>query len=59
MREIGGMGGIAGMVRGGTPRAFAICALIAVATAGCTRIDNALASVPIFAFMHEAPSFDP
>lgn len=26
---------------------------------GCTRIDNALAAVPIFAFMHNAPSFDP
>lgn len=26
---------------------------------GCTKIDNALAKVPIFAFMHEAPSFDP
>lgn len=28
-------------------------------TAGCTRIDNALASVPFFAFMRSAPSFDP
>lgn len=27
--------------------------------AGCTRIDNALASIPIFAFMRDAPSFDP
>jgi hypothetical protein len=26
---------------------------------GCTRIDNALASVPVFAFMRNAPSFDP
>ena len=26
---------------------------------GCTRIDQTLAKVPIFAFMHDAPSFDP
>jgi mono/diheme cytochrome c family protein len=30
-----------------------------VGAAGCTRIDNALASIPIFAFMRSAPSFDP
>jgi mono/diheme cytochrome c family protein len=41
------------------PRAWALLALLAVAAPGCTRIDNALASVPIFAFMREAPSFDP
>jgi mono/diheme cytochrome c family protein len=35
-------------------------ALASLATApGCTRIDNALASVPVFAFMRSAPSFDP
>jgi mono/diheme cytochrome c family protein len=27
-------------------------------TAGCTEIDNTLARVPIFAFMHESPAFD-
>lgn len=26
---------------------------------GCTDIDNALASVPIFAFLRESPAFDP
>lgn len=35
---------------------LAVLSLIAPA---CTRIDNALASVPIFAFLREAPSFDP
>jgi mono/diheme cytochrome c family protein len=34
-------------------------ALITLAAPSCTRIDNALAAVPIFAFMREAPSFDP
>lgn len=36
--------------------------LVAAATllaSGCTRIDNALASIPIFAFMRESPAFDP
>jgi mono/diheme cytochrome c family protein len=33
--------------------------VLTVALPGCTKIDNALAQVPIFAFMHEAPSFDP
>jgi mono/diheme cytochrome c family protein len=28
-------------------------------TTSCTQIDNALASVPVFAFMRNAPSFDP
>ena len=27
--------------------------------AGCTQIDNALAAVPVFAFLRESPSFDP
>lgn len=39
-------------------RTFAIVALIGVVP-GCTQIDNALASVPIFAFMRSAPSFGP
>ena len=34
-------------------------ALITLLVPGCTRIDNALASVPIFSFLREAPSFDP
>ena len=34
-------------------------ALLSIAPAGCTRIDNALASVPIFAFLRESPFFDP
>ena len=33
------------------------CALLA--TTGCTRIDDALASVPFFAFMRSSPAFDP
>jgi len=28
-------------------------------TTACTQIDNALARVPVFAFLREAPSFDP
>jgi mono/diheme cytochrome c family protein len=40
-------------------RALAIFAFIGIASGGCTQIDNALASVPIFAFMRSAPSFDP
>jgi mono/diheme cytochrome c family protein len=38
---------------------WAVLALITLASSACTRVDNALASVPIFAFMREAPSFDP
>ncbi|HEX2167482.1 MAG TPA: cytochrome c [Longimicrobiales bacterium] len=38
---------------------WAAVALVTLTAPGCTRIDNALASVPIFAFMREAPSFDP
>jgi mono/diheme cytochrome c family protein len=34
-------------------------AALALASGGCTMLDNALASVPIFAFLREAPSFDP
>ena len=39
--------------------AWAALTAITLLAPGCTRIDNALASVPIFAFMREAPSFDP
>lgn len=38
---------------------WAVVALSSVVTPACTKIDNALASVPIFAFLREAPSFDP
>lgn len=42
------------------PRAaWAAVAVVTMLAPGCTRIDNVLASVPIFAFMREAPSFDP
>lgn len=34
-------------------------AVISLSAPACTRIDNVLASVPIFAFLREAPSFDP
>lgn len=41
-------------------RRLAVVALLSLtAGAGCTRIDNALASVPVFAHMRSAPSFDP
>ena len=33
--------------------------LVALAASGCTALDNALASIPIFAFMRESPGFDP
>jgi mono/diheme cytochrome c family protein len=42
-----------------TRAAWAALGVITLIAPGCTRIDNALASVPIFAFMREAPSFDP
>jgi mono/diheme cytochrome c family protein len=37
----------------------AVAVLAIIAGSGCTRIDDALASVPIFAFMRNSPSFDP
>lgn len=36
-----------------------VVALAALASTGCTRIEEAMASVPFLNFMHEAPSFDP
>lgn len=36
-----------------------LAAGLAFGSAGCTRIDNALASVPFLAFMRNAPAFDP
>lgn len=32
---------------------------LALVPSGCTRIDNALASIPFLAFMRDSPSFDP
>ncbi len=32
---------------------------LAIASAGCTVLDNLLASVPVFSFLRDAPSFDP
>lgn len=40
-------------------RALVVLAASTTAVSACTRIDNALARVPIFAFMRSAPSFDP
>jgi mono/diheme cytochrome c family protein len=34
-------------------------AAVTLVTGACTQIDNMLASVPVFAFLREAPSFDP
>jgi mono/diheme cytochrome c family protein len=34
-------------------------ALLSLSASACTQIDNALAKVPIFAFLREAPFFDP
>jgi len=39
--------------------ALGALALVTLFAAGCTRVDNALASVPIFSFLREAPAFDP
>jgi mono/diheme cytochrome c family protein len=36
-----------------------LAAALALGTGGCTRIDNALASVPFLSFMRNAPSLDP
>lgn len=54
-------GGNAGASR---PRAARVASPLAALLAllpivGCTEIDDALASVPIFAFMRESPAFDP
>jgi mono/diheme cytochrome c family protein len=39
---------------------LAAALLLALATGtACTQIDNALASVPVFAFMRSSPAFDP
>lgn len=36
-----------------------LAALLALGMGGCTRIDNAIASVPFLAFMRNSPAFDP
>jgi mono/diheme cytochrome c family protein len=38
---------------------LSVAALLPVLAAGCTRVDNTLAKVPIFAFMHRSPGFSP
>ncbi|HEX6309054.1 MAG TPA: cytochrome c [Longimicrobiales bacterium] len=45
--------------RARTRAAWAALGIVTVLGSGCTRIDNALAAVPIFSFLREAPSFDP
>lgn len=52
-------GGYAMRPRAGTRALWSALAVLTIALSGCTKIDNALAKVPIFAFLHEAPSFDP
>jgi len=47
------------MTHRGRIRALATFALVGVTAGGCTQIDNALAAVPVFAFMRESPFFDP
>lgn len=37
----------------------ALTAALASAVAGCTALDNFLASIPIFSFLRESPAFDP
>jgi mono/diheme cytochrome c family protein len=53
-------GATAAVRRTGPRRAMlGVLAATLLLAPGCTRIDNALASVPIFAFMRDAPSFGP
>lgn len=43
-----------------TSRNLLLLALaLAPALSGCTRIEDAMASIPVFSFMRNAPSFDP
>lgn len=37
----------------------AMVGMLALGAGGCTMLDNALAAIPFFSFMHEAPSIDP
>lgn len=54
-----------GVVAAAGPRAarrgfaLAVVATLTLSAAGCTWLDNLLASIPTFSFMREAPSFDP
>jgi mono/diheme cytochrome c family protein len=61
-RRSGGAAYAAGVRPGDSARLrlrfLATCALLVV-VAGCTEIDRTLARVPVFAFMHDVPSFDP
>jgi len=41
-----------------TSREIAV-ALLLFATAGCTKFENALAAIPVFSFLRDAPFFDP
>jgi mono/diheme cytochrome c family protein len=40
-------------------RAAPFTLALLLAAGGCTQIDNALAQVPVFAFMRSSPAFDP
>jgi len=40
-------------------RGVLLTAALALLGSGCTALDDALASVPVFAFLREAPFFDP
>jgi mono/diheme cytochrome c family protein len=44
-------------LRNGWRRRTPLALALLLAPAGCTQIDNALAQVPVFAFMRAAPSF--
>jgi mono/diheme cytochrome c family protein len=39
--------------------ALAVALAVALASAGCTQFENAMASVPVFSFLRNAPFFDP
>jgi mono/diheme cytochrome c family protein len=51
--------GIVRRSRTGTRALWSALGALTIVLPGCTRIDNALAAVPIFAFMRESPAFDP
>mgnify|MGYP003862767749 CR=1 FL=1 len=39
--------------------AVGMLALLSAGAAGCTALDNFLASIPVFSFLRESPAFDP
>lgn len=41
------------------PRSALLAAALSLGLSGCTQFENAMASIPIFSFMRNAPSFDP